>query len=245
MPKIFISYRRDDNADMAGRLYERLEKQFGRENLFMDIDTIPLGVDFREHLQSAVGQCDVLLAVIGRNWFGRTAEGSRRLDDPRDFVRIEIEAALARRIPVIPILIDQAKMPAETDLPASLAALAYHNALEIADERDFHVHVDRLIHGIERLFLKDPSLPAPIEPPQVITNTIGVKLVLIPAGEFLMGSPDSEKDADDDERPQHRVRITRPFYLGATQVTVGQFRQVVESAGFRTEAETDGKGGWG
>jgi formylglycine-generating enzyme required for sulfatase activity len=230
---------------MVGWLYERLEIQFGRENVFMDIGTIPLGLDFREYLRSAVGQCDVLLAVIGRNWFGRTAEGSRRLDDFRDFVRIEVEAALARRIPVIPILIDQAKMPAETDLPASLASLAYRNALVVADERDLQVQVDRLIHGIERLFLNDPSLPAPIEPPNVISNTIGMKLVLIPAGEFLMGSPDCDKDAEDDERPQHRVRITRPFYLGATQVTVGQFRQVVESTGFRTEAETDGKGGWG
>jgi formylglycine-generating enzyme required for sulfatase activity len=72
-----------------------------------------------------------------------------------------------------------------------------------------------------------------------------MKLVLIPAGEFLMGSPDSDKDASDDEKPQHRVRITRPFYLGATPVTVGQFRRVVEATGFRTEAETDGKGGVG
>src|SRR5215472_9531740 len=142
MPKIFISYRRDDSGYMAGWLYERLKRQFGPENLFMDIDTIPFGVDFRDHLQRGVGQCDVLLAVIGRNWLGRTAEGSRRLDDPRDFVRIEIEAALTRNIFVIPILIDQVRMPAETDLPASLAALAYRNALEIAHGRDFHVHVD-------------------------------------------------------------------------------------------------------
>jgi hypothetical protein len=77
MPKIFISYRRDDSAGMAGRIYDRLEARFGRENRFMDIDAMPLGVDFREHLHSAVGQCDVLLAVIGRNWFGRTAEGTR------------------------------------------------------------------------------------------------------------------------------------------------------------------------
>ena len=72
-----------------------------------------------------------------------------------------------------------------------------------------------------------------------------MKLVLIPAGEFLMGSPDSDKDAQDDEKPQHRVRITRPFYLGATEVTVGQFRRVVETAGYQTEAEKDGKGGQG
>jgi serine/threonine-protein kinase len=84
-----------------------------------------------------------------------------------------------------------------------------------------------------------------VEPLKPITNTIGMNLVLIPAGEFMMGSPATDKDAQDVERPQHRVRITRPFYLGATEVTVGQFRRVVEASGYRTEAETDGKGGLG
>jgi formylglycine-generating enzyme required for sulfatase activity len=94
----------------------------------------------------------------------------------------------------------------------------------------------------------DPK-PEPVDTipgePKVITNTLGMKLVLIPAGEFQMGSPASDKDAAEAEKPPHRVRITRPFYLGATEVTVGQFRHVVEATGFRTEAETDGKGGWG
>jgi formylglycine-generating enzyme required for sulfatase activity/serine/threonine protein kinase len=87
-------------------------------------------------------------------------------------------------------------------------------------------------------------VPAPEDTPKEITNSIGMKLALIPAGEFLMGSPDSDPAAPDDEKPQHRVRITRPFYLGATEVTVGQFRKVVEASGLRTEAETDGKGGY-
>ncbi len=87
--------------------------------------------------------------------------------------------------------------------------------------------------------------PVPVEPRKLITNSIGMKLVLIPSGEFAMGSPDSDNDAQDDEKPQHRVRITRPFYLGATEVTLGQFRQVVEKSGQRTEAEKDGKGGNG
>jgi formylglycine-generating enzyme required for sulfatase activity len=87
--------------------------------------------------------------------------------------------------------------------------------------------------------------PGPPGESKTITNTIGMKLVLIPAGDFLMGSPDSDKDATDNEKPQHRIRITRPFYLGTTEVTVGQFRRVVEATGLRTEAETDGKGGYG
>jgi serine/threonine protein kinase len=154
MPKVFISYRRDDSAGMAGRLYDRLQTRFGAENVFMDIDTIPLGVDFREHLESGVRKCDVVVVILGRNWAARTPEGGRRLDDPKDFVRIEIEAALARGIPVIPVLVDQMRMPAESELPPGLAGLAYRNAIEVAHGRDFHVHVDRLIKGIELMMEK-------------------------------------------------------------------------------------------
>ena len=81
--------------------------------------------------------------------------------------------------------------------------------------------------------------------PGIITNSLGMMFVLIKAGEFLMGSPDSDKDADDDEKPQHRVRITRPFYLGVHEVTRGQFRRFVDDSGYQTEAEKDGIGGWG
>jgi formylglycine-generating enzyme required for sulfatase activity len=245
MARIFISYRRDDSAGMAGRLYDRLEAGFGRDNIFMDIDAIPLGVDFRDYLQSAVGQCDVLLAVIGRNWFGRTAEGVRRLDDPKDFVRIEIEAALVRGIPVIPVLIDKVPMPAESELPSSVASLAYRNAIMVDHGRDFHGHVDRLIRGIEWLVQRGATptpkpvaprpavvepVPAPDDPAQPITNTIGMKLVLIPSGVFLMGSPDSDQHAFDIEKPQHRVRITQPFYLGVYEVTQGQYRVVTSES---------------
>ena len=99
--------------------------------------------------------------------------------------------------------------------------------------------------GLERPNGKPAAEVLAASAPKEITNSIGMKLVLIPAGEFLMGSPDSDKDAKADEKPQHRVRITRPFYLGATEVTVGQFRRVVETAGYQTEAEKDGKGGRG
>src|SRR5688572_14604229 len=126
MPRIFISYRRDDSIDAAGRLYDRLSDHFGKDNVFLDVDAIPVGVDFRRHLQDAVGECDVLLAVIGHAWLdARRADGSRRLDDPADFVRIEIRTALERGIPVIPVLVGRATMPAGRDLPAALQALAY------------------------------------------------------------------------------------------------------------------------
>jgi formylglycine-generating enzyme required for sulfatase activity len=94
-------------------------------------------------------------------------------------------------------------------------------------------------------FNSRPNSPIVGPAPKTITNKAGMTLALIPAGEFLMGSPGDHKDAENDERPQHRVRITQPFYVGATEVTIGQFRTVVESANLRTRAEIDGEGGWG
>src|ERR1035438_7042962 len=135
MFKIFISYRREDSEHIAGRLYDRLEPHFGRDNLFMDVDTIPLGVDFREHLDQAVGQCDVLLAVIGDHWLNVCVEdgprkGKRRLDDPTDFVRIEIVSALDRGISVIPVLVGKASMPGEADLPDCLRSEEHTSELQ-------------------------------------------------------------------------------------------------------------------
>ena len=95
---------------MAGRIYDRLSSHFGEGAVFMDVDSIPPGVDFRRYIDTAVDQCDMLLAVIGRGWAG-DAGTSRRLDDPRDFVRIELEAGLKRDLPVIPILIDRPRCP--------------------------------------------------------------------------------------------------------------------------------------
>jgi hypothetical protein len=137
MQKIFLSYRRQDSHGVAGRIYDRLRAHFGDDALFMDIDSIPFGVDFREHIAAAVDQCGVLLTVIGPRWAGE-AGAPRRIDDRRDFVRIEIEAALERNLPVIPILVDRATMPDEADLPPSLARLAYCNAIDLDQGRDFH-----------------------------------------------------------------------------------------------------------
>jgi hypothetical protein len=254
MPKIFLSYRRQDSAGMAGRIYDRLCAHFGDDAIFMDIDSIPFGVDFREQITSAVDQCGIVLAVIGPHWAGE-AGAARRIDDPRDFIRLEIEAALERNLPVIPILVDRATMPGEADLPSSLARLAYRNAIDLDQGRDFHHHVDRLIKGIERLFQQpnlgtaapavEPLRPAPPSPspgpqppsPQPArewTSSIGMRLVRIEPGEFLMGSTETDTMADDDEKPQHLVRITQPFYLGVTEVTRGQFRRFADEAGYRT-----------
>ena len=130
--KIFINYRRDDSIGTAGRLNDRLAQSFGRKNLFMDVDNIPAGVDFSEYLQSQVAACDVFLAIIGPNWLdAKDDDGRRRFDNPDDYVAIEIAAALARKIRVIPVLVDGARTPKADKLPDSVKPLVRRNAVEI------------------------------------------------------------------------------------------------------------------
>jgi glycerophosphoryl diester phosphodiesterase len=131
--RVFISYRRQDTAWPARQLYDLLVAELGADRVFKDVDNIEPGDDFVERIQSAVGSCDVLLALIGPQWLTTTdATGARRLDDPEDFVRIEIETALTRDdVRVIPILVDNAKMPSPQQLPKGLAALTRRQAVEI------------------------------------------------------------------------------------------------------------------
>jgi hypothetical protein len=148
--RVFLSYRREDSAYVTDRISERLMERFGRDAVFKDVDSIPLGQDFRKHLREAVGRCDVLLAVIGRDWFAvDPATGKRRIDDPRDFLRIEVESALERDIPVIPVLVQGAPVPEEQQLPESLRPLAYRNAQPVRPDPDFKNDLNRLMQGIE------------------------------------------------------------------------------------------------
>ena len=126
---IAISYRREDSTPVAGRLQDRLSTEFGVENVFMDFDSIPYGVDFREHIKRTLERADVVVAVVGPAWLGRQGEVSRRIDDPSDFVRLEIAGALQRGIPVIPILVDNTPMPKPDALPAEIQGFAFRNAL--------------------------------------------------------------------------------------------------------------------
>src|SRR5262245_35720658 len=106
MRKLFISYRREDSQHITGRIYDRLVQEFGQPNVFKDVDSIPLGSDFRQVLNEAVSQCDALVAVIGESWLQvPDRAGKKRLDSKNDFIRVEIEAALERGIPVIPVVV--------------------------------------------------------------------------------------------------------------------------------------------
>jgi TIR domain len=147
--RIFVSYRREETAYPAGWLFDRLSEHFGGGQIFKDVDSIELGDDFIEEINTAVGSCDVLLALIGEQWLTITdEEGRRRLDDPKDFVRLEVEAALDRKVRVIPILIDGATMPRAEELPPSLARLVRRQALDLSPSR-FEFDTSRLIHVLE------------------------------------------------------------------------------------------------
>jgi hypothetical protein len=148
--RIFVSYRRDDEAAGAGRLHDRLADRFGKEHVFFDVDTIEPGLDFREVINAAVGRCDVLIAVIGQRWLAIDDEGESRLRHKNDLVRLELEAALARDVRVIPVLVENARMPRPGDLPRSLAALSYRNAHPVR-HASFHADVTRLIDVLARL----------------------------------------------------------------------------------------------
>ncbi|MDQ6622994.1 MAG: toll/interleukin-1 receptor domain-containing protein, partial [Verrucomicrobiota bacterium] len=166
MTRIFISYRRHDSGYAAASLRDTLRDRFGHESVFFDLDNIPFGVDFREYIGNAVGQCHVLLVLIGDDWTKATdREGKRRLDDPADYVRIEIESALKRDIPVIPVLVEEALMPAAEDLPESIRPLVYRNAAELRAGRDMDSQRERLMDGLESIFAA--KSPAPKEEPAI------------------------------------------------------------------------------
>ncbi|HYV11692.1 MAG TPA: TIR domain-containing protein [Pyrinomonadaceae bacterium] len=148
---IFVSYRRDDAAGHAGRLADRLVEHFGRNRIFVDIDSISPGEDFVTVIENAVGSCEILIAVMGQKWL--SAGGTGRLDNPNDFVRLEIATALRRDIRVIPVLVQRASMPKPQDLPEDLVKLTRRNAIELSDQR-WQTDVDQLIEVMEKVLAK-------------------------------------------------------------------------------------------
>jgi hypothetical protein len=151
MSGIFISYRRDDSAPYAGRLYDRLCAHFGAAQVFMDVDDIPPGADFMAHIDAKVGSCDAMVVVIGKDWLtARNADGQLRLSDPTDLVASEISLALQRNVLVIPVLVGGAKMPRPEELRRDLKPLAQHNAVTLNDP-EFQRDTDILVQTLEKV----------------------------------------------------------------------------------------------
>jgi hypothetical protein len=162
---IFISYRRQDEPNFAGRLYDRLATHFGRDRVFIDVDTIDLGVDFADVIDQSLSRCPIMIVVIGKRWIEVTDEdGEPRLDNPDDYVRLEIEKALRSQTRVIPVLVEGAPVPKGSQLPESLASLARRNGIAMSHD-SFGSDSDRLIATLDRLLATDVRVadgdPAP------------------------------------------------------------------------------------
>ena len=153
IPRIFISYRREDSAGDAGRLSDHLNRRFGSASVFLDIDAIDPGIDFDRVLTSSLQETAAMLVVIGPRWTALVkADGSRRLDDPNDYVRREVEAALGRDIPVVPVLVQGAPLPRKDDLPPSLATLVKRQVATL-DHAEFHDDAERLCDRLAKMIV--------------------------------------------------------------------------------------------
>lgn len=148
---IFISYRRKDSAETVGRLYDHLVAAYGQDAVFKDVDSISLGQDFRKALEAGLTSCQIFLCVMGPGWAGAEQPGSARraIDDPGDFVRIEVETALERGLLVMPLLVQHRPMPTPETLPSSLRELAFRQAQPLRPDPDFGRDVQRLCADID------------------------------------------------------------------------------------------------
>ena len=156
MNNIFISYRRADSADVVGRIYDYLEGIVGKDNIFKDVHSVQLGVDYLEYTADTLSNCDVQLAIIGHEWLK-----GRRIDTPDDLVRVEIETAMQRDIPVIPVLVGGAVMPTQDELPDSLKPLAYRNAIQVRPDPDFPTDMARLVDALKGIVPIEPKSTKP------------------------------------------------------------------------------------
>lgn len=218
---IFVSYRRDDSSGHAGRLFDNLAKHFGPDQIFMDIDTIEPGEDFVTVIENAVGSCEILIVMIGRHWLSNAGETTRRLDNPNDFVRLEITTALNRGIRVIPVLVQRSSMPRPQDLPPDLAKFTRRNAVELSDLR-WPSDVDRLIHKMEGILAQRQEAKRLAEADEKARQLIEAKEKQRSELEAYGGFPAEEKRRDRDEakRKEDEERQKRELEAGTQSQSV-------------------------
>ncbi|WMJ09027.1 SUMF1/EgtB/PvdO family nonheme iron enzyme [Nitrosomonas sp. sh817] len=237
MAKIFINYRRKDSAPYAGRLYDRLAGHFGYDHVFMDIDQIEPGEVFDQVIEDKLAAVQAAVVLIGEHWLDITdANGQRRLDDPDDWVRLEIAAVLERGIRVIPVLVGGATMPKSTQLPECLGPLTRRQAIEITDHR-FHADAEKLIKALDKI----PGIQHPQKHSHASQHSRAIRLpfepemVRIPPGKFLMGS----NDGDLGERPVHEVNIDHAFEIGKYEVTFDEYDIFAKATGHKLPDDHD------
>ena len=186
MSGVFISYRREDSSGYAGRLFDILSTHFGRENIYMDLDTIRGGDNFETVIEEKISQCDVLLAVIGERWLTITGvNGSRRLDMADDFVRLEIAKALERGVRVIPVLVGGATMPHQDDLPNDLRPLSFHQAMDLRDAH-FHADAEQLMDELNKTVPSIKSRPRKLKSNRLALAVSSVLAVAVIVGGILV-----------------------------------------------------------
>jgi serine/threonine-protein kinase len=185
MSAIFISYRRSDSQDVSGRIYDRLVASLSAEKVFKDVDNIPLSVSFPDYLSQMLKEAKVVLVIIGTTWYStKDSSGRRRLDDPEDVVRIEVETALRLGLAIVPVLVSNAAFQPASELPESMRPLALRNGLPVRPDPDFHHDMDRLIRKLEVMIEPKPPGPAAAPAPPTAARlfkpawAIGFALVL-------------------------------------------------------------------
>lgn len=229
--KIFISYRRADSKYVVDRIRDRLIVAFGEQSIFRDIESIPLGKNFSTVLDSETNGCDVMLVIIGPQWANITdAQANKRLFEPGDFTRIEIETGLKREeILVIPVMVMNAVMPTAQDLPESLSNLAYRNAISVRNDPDFDHDMQRLISSINETLGGSVDIKREYFEPETI---------YIPDGKFWMGSPAGE-GIPEHETPQHEVFLSA-YYIGKYPVKNAEYEEFIRLTG----KSVDPRMGW-
>ncbi|HLJ06542.1 MAG TPA: toll/interleukin-1 receptor domain-containing protein [Acetobacteraceae bacterium] len=201
MPRITISYRRDDSLGVTGRIFDRLAARYGRETVFRDLESVRVGLDFRAQVRKALSETDIVIAVIGPKWLGPRS-GNNRLMNGADPVRVEIETALRQEVPLIPVLVSGAAMPSAEKLPDTLNSFAYRNALTIDDGRDFDIHISRLFDAIAeileleeatsaRTVPPEPLMPRPEAPPATVSSASADLAQLVAERDMLRSERDT------------------------------------------------------
>ncbi len=216
--KIFISYRRDDAKADARSIYQHLERRFGAKSLFMDVDSIERGLDFREAIEADLADSVVMLAVIGPSWLSPGDDRRGPLDDPNNFVRMEIASALRRKIPVIPVLVGGAQMPDESDLPEDIRELVFRQAARVNHE-NFSGDMRPIERDLNKLIRRSRRWPWALIAALVLLTGVGVALfqldgsspVTKPATERAFTSFEENIDRPGGDYTSHRLAESDPL----------------------------------